>query len=1326
MENIKINITLPKESELKANLNNLLNGVSKSTNLTLDLNIDSFRTSINEVNQAISKLKNQMSNLGGLENVLSASGLKNSNDELERQNNLLKEQQKLRDSNVLKTSYTYTPSGDGEDIILRDLEQIRDEYGRIVQIVNTYSKNTGEIINTNITVTDEVEKQRLAYEKLEKSVSKVKDTLQNKLNKSLDNKDFTGVDENVLNGFQQRINSINTDTPVEEIRQLQRELVNLGNSDSQIVRLQNAINKYELTLKSLEGKHRNLLPEEELNTARVNVERLKSSLEELQSGRNFTSNRITNMLNDTSTSVRQLSNNVRETGDSFMDIARKVGVFSLVYDGINKLQDVFRDGVQSVIDMDTALADLNKVVPLSNSQLEMMRDTAVEMGEALGRSAVNIAQAQAEFGRMTKDTNAINDMVRSATIGANTMGVGADEVAKGLTTIMSSLKIEASESIDIINSLNEVQNNYTITSKDLLDGLAEVGSVAETAGLSLDQLNGYMTAIQQSTGKTGDSIGTSLNSILSRLYRTGRGGMEASGQSENALASVGVALRDANGEFRKAGDVLDDLNKVWGTLTETQQIYTAQQIAGTTQFNELVSLMQNYDTAVQATETSINSLGSAEKENEIYLQSIQGRMESLTASMQGFFLNFIDSDLIKGGVSALQGLVDILNSVQNTFGSLGPTVGTLSAIFLTFANNPLKQMRVAMNEGEVTAGKLSTALSNIKASVTTATQGMSGMSKVTTGLKAGFTAIGTSAMFAQAKVILLETALTMGLSLAITGIISGLTKLVDWLITTDEEAKELNENLTQSVTQTAKSVTEAENLLLQKKNLDSQISNSGDTEKRVELEKELLEVEKQLASVLPSSASGFDEQGNAISGNNALIEEQIRLKKEQMEMEALQFLQANKNVAKEMKDYQERLKLIEDYKLAMMQGKDYEEEFTYKDAQGNTKTGVKRTEVTPEKIAKLNEENVEAMEIISQMGIHLDTLYEAGYSRSKLESLGVDIESFEKQTKAIEETTKELEKNTQAKEENAKAISVGSATPGVSAETVQGYSKAISELDKVQTLINSINEEQGITPTILSQLAEQYPQLGASISDVTEVQKFLNEEVERQTEIANQSYEAMIQADNNFYKNKFLQNEEWTNQFRQSLIDMGMSSEDAYNLDLSQFENLQELKAYAMDELGDGVANWLSQYIDISANGYNIDFKNFRDANQAKLAVLDALNQEIKKVSGNIVEQSLNVARFEGMSGLSNNPLLKKIDDSYAKEQKRLAELKTAVQEVNTVLPDFSLGLSGFGGSIGTGGISGIGGSGGSSSSGKSATEKEVEDKGINVLVKLILIDLEA
>lgn len=66
---------------------------------------------------------------------------------------------------------------------------------------------------------------------------------------------------------------------------------------------------------------------------------------------------------------------------------------------------------------------------------------------------------------------------------------------------------------------------------------------------------------------------------MTRIYKIGQDTFDE-GDPEKALNAIGVAVRDASGEFLAMNDILTQLNSVWGTLSNTEKIATGQVVAG--------------------------------------------------------------------------------------------------------------------------------------------------------------------------------------------------------------------------------------------------------------------------------------------------------------------------------------------------------------------------------------------------------------------------------------------------------------------------------------------------------------------------------------------------------------------------------------------------------------------------------------------------------------------------------------------------------------------------------------------------------------------------
>lgn len=1307
MKNIKINIKFPKASELQGDLNKVLGELQKKANFDLKIDTSSFLKSISDMTKALDNLKSEFKVINDFSNFnfdkagSNVSAINKETDAIKNQINTLKEQQE-----ILKRSKSDTIFVNG-NLQSKELEKIRDEYGNIVETIKKY--NNGNLTSITEKITNDFEKSKKEIE----SFNKLINDLQSKLNASKSNKSFTLIDEGVFQNLQTRLNSITTDTPQKEINELKNTINNLGSTDSQIVRLQNAILKYSSTITNLKDKYGNIVPKEELNQALSQINNIRVELENLQNGGTSTKQNISKTLNDSANSMKNLQSATKNASEqqrlynkevtsfsgAFKDVATKVGLFSITYEALNSVSRAFRDGIQSVIDMDSALANLNKVVDLSNSQLTQMRDSAVEMGKALGRSSVEVANAQAEFGRQYKDVETINNMVQTSILGANVMdGVSADNVAKGLTTIINSLKLEAKDAVTIIDSLNEVQNNYRVEADQMLNALAKVGSTASVAGASLQDLEGYITALTVSTGESGDEVGNALKSITSRIYKIGEEGINAAGKPEEMLKNMGVAVRNLEGEFRPLSDILNDLSVQWKRMSETEKIATAQTVAGVHRYNSFIALMNNYDMALEATATAMDSMGSATKENEIYLNSIEGRMASLKATTEGFWYNFIDSDMIKGGISTLQGFISVLDGIQNTFGSLGVTVGVLSTAFLTFTNNPLRQFSNDIVKHMTTLGGLSDRLNQVKAVLTQTGTTMSTTQKASLALKVGFQGIGDSAVVTTIKVQALQAALSFGIGLAITAVISAISSFVSSLGNADERIEEVNAK-SRELADTLNSVNSSRvdlssyekiNQKLEETNLSENERNDLNNQ-LIELKEKLYTLDDSAYSILNNENLSYKEQLDLLKQIN---DEKLRDKAEELDKklgngfwnrDESKNAEASKNLLEnDVKVYREIIELQKQAKGGTIR----HETLGILDAE-------QQVQVLNQLKESINENNTTLQRYNSNVELIKKANVDTDRSTIELNSSTRDfINNINNSTKAVDE-------NTKSKQSNAKANSSMASMP--IEDATKAYTETIKKTKELEEFVQKINEEQKMTPELITQIAEAYPEIGSRILSVSDTQEFLNQKIGEQVEAQRNAYMQMVENDNSYYNSKIKGNESLQSNFNQLLGAFITNSGEAYNTDLSNYSNLQELKVDLTNQYGEAVAELITNFVTANAEGYDVDIDNTVAYASSKAKILRDLSLQISKVQNQLANNLANIQKYNlavESEGLLNEKL-------YIKNLDKLNDLNTQKEEIMTEFYSYNSGFKGYTPTFSGADFNSGSGAGGS---GKSATEREVED----------------
>ena len=364
-----------------------------------------------------------------------------------------------------------------------------------------------------------------------------------------------------------------------------------------------------------------------------------------------------------------------------------------------------------------------------------------------------------------------------------------------------------------------------------------------------------------------------------------------------ALSGVDIMLNEDT--FKSTYQIMDELSKKWEDLSDIAQATIIELVAGKHQGNVFSSLMANFDTAREALETSLNSSGSAMAEHEKWQQSLEARINSLKASWQSLSQTFMSSDFLKFGLDALMKFLDILNALIDRVGVLPTLLGGASIFKTLFGSKQsgiLNVFRTFNNDLSGFANKVGIAdktfaeLINTFKSGSFAPKSFSGALK---GLTVGMNSSRIATIAMTAAVALFNAVLTMGISAAITFIIS---KFDDWIETSGELSDRIDDI-------TSKYEEQHSSLMKLKgdydtSNEDSMISKYGKLSKGVndlgenvslttDEYAEYQSIVNQIASQNPKLVSGYNSQGDAIlscAGNvDTLAESYRNLIKEQNE-----------------------------------------------------------------------------------------------------------------------------------------------------------------------------------------------------------------------------------------------------------------------------------------------------------------------------------------------------------------------------------------------------------------------------------------------------------
>lgn len=277
--------------------------------------------------------------------------------------------------------------------------------------------------------------------------------------------------------------------------------------------------------------------------------------------------------------------------------------------------------------------------------------------------------------------NGFNDsdaatLAKTATMFQNVSdeAISAGDSASFIISQMIAFGIEAKDAQSVIDKVNETANKFSVSSGDLSKALGIVASTSSAMGNSIDQTLGVVTAITEQTRNASKSA-RAANTIFSRLAQVVDENSDTGAKLTEIYDNLGIALYDSSGQMRSTYDILADLASKWDSLDKNTQQYIAITSAGTNQLNNFLALMNNFDHAAEATATSLNSAGSAMRENEAFQESLEYQTNNLKAEFQDLANNVIDKELI----SSVLKLGDAFLKLANTdIGVLVTKIGLLA------------------------------------------------------------------------------------------------------------------------------------------------------------------------------------------------------------------------------------------------------------------------------------------------------------------------------------------------------------------------------------------------------------------------------------------------------------------------------------------------------------------------------------------------------------------------------------------------------------------------------------------------------------------------
>ena len=225
----------------------------------------------------------------------------------------------------------------------------------------------------------------------------------------------------------------------------------------------------------------------------------------------------------------------------------------------------------------------------------------------------------------------------------------------------------------------------------------KAASAAVTTGVNMDQLAAQIATIETVTREAPENIGNGLKTLYARfsdikMGETLEDGVDL-GKVTSTLEKVGVQVINADGNMREVGNIMEDLMDVWGQLDLTQRNAIGQTLAGKFQYTRFSALMNRSDLYKDYLAASEGETGTATMDmmQEVFEESMQGRLNKLRSAVEGIFTNAFNTDDFYAMIDAVTKLVEVFDDLIQSIGGGKNALMGFGAIATKVFSNQIAQ-----------------------------------------------------------------------------------------------------------------------------------------------------------------------------------------------------------------------------------------------------------------------------------------------------------------------------------------------------------------------------------------------------------------------------------------------------------------------------------------------------------------------------------------------------------------------------------------------------------------------------------------------------------
>ena len=370
--------------------------------------------------------------------------------------------------------------------------------------------------------------------------------------------------------------------------------------------------------------------------------------------------------------AKQFTDNLKKSISHWMSAQQ---VINLVKDGI-------RQAYQDIKGLDTAMTNIAVVTDMSVSDLWGKINEYMSIAQQYGVTTQGVYEVSQLYYQQGLSTNEVMAATTETLKMARIAGMGYAEAADAMTVAIRAFKMEMTDAEHVTDVYSKVAAVTASDSEELAIAMSKTASSAESVGSSFENTTAMLAVMIETTRESAQNLGSALKSIISR-YGEMKVGLTVDSEGEEidynkvdtALKSVGISIKDAQGQFRDFDDVIFELSAKWDSLDKNTQRYIATIMAGNRQQSRFIALVDNWERLDEVAGAAQDSEDAGLLQYAKTLDSLDTKLNNLKTSFQSFYMSIFNGEFFKGAV-------DLANNLIQSFSRLGPLLGSINLLQL--------------------------------------------------------------------------------------------------------------------------------------------------------------------------------------------------------------------------------------------------------------------------------------------------------------------------------------------------------------------------------------------------------------------------------------------------------------------------------------------------------------------------------------------------------------------------------------------------------------------------------------------------------------------